>query len=323
MINSDSLIKISGSIGMVVLENIKTNKKIFMFYDDHSNKKYCTSSNSVFLYDLIEKFKKNNQDTIVLLEEPFVNNYSNIKFLWNDTPHIIKFRNFYKKIMNKCSLNKICYTFPVDIRLCLCDISIDELYLNINNKSYWEDYNIDVKEYFKYLLYLFNKESITKESFQNDKDTNILFLKRVFDTFTNTKYYAKLNEKFNQIYDKFILPNIKISINEFINKYKEDIFTFEKGYPFENINNNIFQDQYDKLVNGIMEYYTCILIFGLGYKNNIIYTGYYHGNNITYILKKYYNFKEIYNTGATNNIENSNESLIQNCLHIDKNIFNN
>lgn len=317
--DNQDILQISGSIGMVKL--INSDKNIFIFYDDHSNKKYCNSINSIFLYDLFEIIKKNNSDTIILLEEPFINNYSNIKFLWNDTPHIIKFRKFYKKIMKDCVDTKTCYTFPIDIRLCICDISIDELYENINNKEYFKKINIDTKQYFKYLLYLFDLENISNnfESDQND----ILFVKKVFDTFSKSIYYLKLKEQFQIIFENFIKPNLNLQIYEFICKFKNRSFDFAPGYPFENSNLNNFSDQYDKLINGIMEFYMCILIFGMKYTNNIIYTGYYHANNITYILKKYYNFKEVYTIGNVKQIELIDDRQISNCLYIDKKIFNN
>ena len=72
-------IKISGSIGMIHLKG-KANgkdKNIYIYYDDHSNKNYCSQNDSIFLYDLFENIRKKDSDHIILLEEPFVNNYSN------------------------------------------------------------------------------------------------------------------------------------------------------------------------------------------------------------------------------------------------------
>ena len=40
-----SYVKISGAIGIKILYNSKINKKIFIFYDDHSNTKYCKFDN--------------------------------------------------------------------------------------------------------------------------------------------------------------------------------------------------------------------------------------------------------------------------------------
>ena len=72
--NKSQLIKISGSIGMVKL--VKGDNNIFIFYDDHSNIRYCNTSDSIFLYDLFENIienqnenqNENNSDYIILLE---------------------------------------------------------------------------------------------------------------------------------------------------------------------------------------------------------------------------------------------------------------
>jgi hypothetical protein len=316
--NDNDTIQISGSIGMVKL--VKNTKNIFIFYDDHSNTKYCKNNDSIFLYDLFDKVIQNNSDYLILLEEPFVNNYSNIEFLWNDIPHIVKFRNFYKKIIKKCSDTKICNVFPVDIRLIICDISIDELVLNINNKEYFNDYKISIYEYFKYLLYLFDCIDYDEEKFKNS-DKNIKFLKKVFDNFKNDKYYIKLKEQFDIIYLQFIEPNISILIYDFLLKNKFQIYDLSIGFPFENNNNNkIFLNQYDKLINGIMEFYIYILL-SMNYKNIIIYSGYYHSNNLTYILEKYFDFKKIYNIGNTTDIEKKKDIYINNCIYVNKKIF--
>jgi len=318
----DNKIKISGSIGMVKLQI--NNKNIYIFYDDHSNNKYCESKNSIFLYDLFENLISNNSDYIILLEEPFTNNYSNIKFLWNNTPHVIKFRNFYKKHIHKCSDIKSCYVYPIDIRLILCDVSYDELLLNINNKDYFKDYDITTFEYFRYLLYLFDLIEITNNIFKNKKyEKNIIFIKKIFNLFTKTKYYNKLKIQFIILYNYYIKPNLNIKIYDFVLLFKFGIYDFSTGYPYENINNNLtkydFINEYDKLINGIMEFYMFILATKLTSNNIIIYAGYYHSNNLTYILKKYYKYKLTYNIGNTENIKN--ESEITNCLYIDKNIF--
>lgn len=317
---TNNMIEISGSIGMVKL--FKNDKNVYIFYDDHSNISYCKNSNSVFLYDIFDKIIENSSDYVILLEEPFVSNYSNIKFLWNNTPHVIKFRNFYKKIISKCADKKKCKVFPVDVRLILCDVSMDELISNINNDEYFSNYNVTLQEYFKYILHLFDK-GIDEQI--NNKD--IEFLKKVFDKFKHDIYYIKLKEQFNIFYDKFINLNKCTLFKDFLKKNSDDNYTFSAGYPFENETNeidktnNIFLDQYDKLINGIMELYTYILLSGMNYKNIIIYSGYYHSNNLSYILKKYCNYDNKYTIGNVVDIEKKSEETIKNCLLIDKKIF--
>ncbi len=318
--NEEEHIKISGSIGMVQLNNM--DKNVYIYYDDHSNKNYCSTNDSVFLYDLFEKIIEINSDHIVLLEEPFVNNYSNIKFLWNDTPHVIKFRNFYKKITKKCSESKICYIYPIDIRLIICDVSIDELLANIDNEKYYDDIDVTIIAYFKYILYLFDYIDFNDKIFKN-YDDNIVFIRKVFDISKNDIYYEKLKKEFDKFYKVFIEPNSNLKIFEFIKLHKDGNYSFFSGYPFENSDKYNFLDQYDKLLNGIMEFYSYILISGLSSKNISIYAGYYHSNNLSYILKKYYNYKEIYRNGNVENIEKKNDNEITNCLYINKKIFNN
>ena len=315
--NNSDIIKVSGSIGMVKL--VGNNKNIFIFYDDHSNTTYCDNSN-VFLHNIFDSMIKIDSNYIILLEEPFVKNYSNIKFLWNETPHIIKFRNFYKKIIKQCDDTKICNVFPIDIRLIICDVSIDELVLNINSNEYFNNYNISVFEYFKHLLYLFNYIEWDDKLFESS-DSNLKFVKKVFSKYILDQYYINLKFQFDNFFNLFIKPNINMKIKDFIIKYNSNEWQFFTGYPFENNKENIFIDQYDKLVNGVMELYTYILASGMTNENVIIYCGYYHSNNLAYIFKKYYNYKNEYEIGITQNVEKKENKQINNCLHIDKKIF--
>jgi len=317
---SNDIIKVSGSIGMVKL--VKDKKNIFMFYDDHSNIDYCKDNKSIFLYDVFDSMIKPNSNCIILLEEPFVKNYSNIKFLWNNTPHIIKFRNFYKKIIKQCEDTKVCNVFPIDIRLIICDVSIDELISHIDSDEYFSNYDISVFEYFKHLLYLFDYIEWDDKLFKNS-DSNLKFVKKVFNKCAQDKYYINLKLQFTKFYNLFIKPNMNVKIKAFVKKYNSDKWQFFTGYPFENNNENIFTDQYDKLVNGIMELYTYILASSMINENVIIYCGYYHSNNLTYILKKYYNYKIEYEIGNTQDIEKKEEENINvnNCLLIEKKYF--
>jgi hypothetical protein len=70
-----------------------------------------------------------------------------------------------------------------------------------------------------------------------------------------------------------------------------------------------------------MEFYTFILIIGIRSKNILLYSGYYHSNNLSYILEKYYGFEKIFSIGNTENIETKDETQIKNCLLIDKKVF--
>ena len=167
------MLNISGTIGLSILEN--QNNKIFIFYDDHQNKKYC--KDNYFISNLLNKIIKNpkyNKDTCLILEEPFINKTDKIKILWSESKHLEYFRKFYSKIINKCSKNKVCFGFPADIRLSLLDVSIEEIMDSIELNKY----KIKVFDYFKHILHLFDIEVITN----NNKIINffkLFFLKYI------------------------------------------------------------------------------------------------------------------------------------------------
>lgn len=311
--SNDDKIYFSGAIGLVILKN--NNNKIFIFYDDHSNKKYCNNT-KLFLNSLFDVIIYLSDNTVLLLEEPFIKSNSNIKYLWDDVVHVKKINKYYKKIINKCATENICYTFPVDIRLCLIDISYDELINNINTKDYFNDLNIKVIDYFKYLLFLFD---VMKIDIDENKNNYIIFIKKIFSFHKNNKHYKKLCKSFYNLYYKFIVPNKNLYIKEFINKYKNTNFNYTKGFPFnENDDDDDFHNKYDKIIDGIMELYTIILLLCFNKSCVIIYCGYFHSNNIEYILTNYYNYKNVYSNGKTDNIDLAKINNISSCIYVDK-----
>jgi len=68
-----------------------------------------------------------------------------------------------------------------------------------------------------------------------------------------------------------------------------------------------------------MELYAIIIIDTSNYNNIILYSGYYHSNNICFILKNHFGFVEENKIGATDDINNIKENNIASCLKIDKN----
>jgi hypothetical protein len=145
-------INISGSIGIKIISNKELNKKLFIFYDDHSNTKYCDNKTGKFISELFSTII--NKDVALILEEPFMDNGSKIKILWEDSEHLTLFRKFYSKLIEKCSDKKICKIFPFDIRLSIFDISPDEIINNINEPI--EDYKIKIDIYMQNINYLFD-----------------------------------------------------------------------------------------------------------------------------------------------------------------------
>ena len=296
---------------MKILNNPQINKKIFIFYDDHSNIKYCNEKKpQTFVSDLFESFLKINNDIVLILEEPFMEPDSKIKILWEDSEHLLLFRKFYGKLINKCSNEKICKIFPFDIRLSLFDISPDEIIFNLDNPK--QEYNIDCNKYFENIFYLFDLIEIKPES-----KSIIFFIKKVFSIYKESKFYKFLKKRIINFKNKYKIDTIPNTIYNLIKEHNiTSNFIYEEGFPYNNNHNDNFIDQLDKIASGIMEMYSIILILLLPNKNIILYSGYYHSNNLAYVLEKYYNFKKEYSKGNTNNIQDENN--ITNCLEINK-----
>lgn len=305
-------IKISGAIGTKILHNSELNKKVFIFYDDHSNTKYCNKNKSQnFISEFFNKIF--DKDIALILEEPFIEADSKIKILWDDSTHLYLFRKFYTKLINKCSNKKICKIFPFDIRLSIFDVSPDEIIFNLDEPS--KEYYIDIDSYFKQIFYLFDLNN-----YEPEEDSICRFIKKIFEIYKDSKFYKFLKKRIIKFNKEYIIPNTDKTIYDLIKEYnKTSNFIYEEGFPFINNHNNNFVDQVDKISSGIMELYSLILILLLPNKNIVLYAGYYHSNNLAYIIKKYYNFKEEYSTGITENIENINISNIENCIRISNN----
>ena len=303
--------QISGSIGIKVLYNSNLDKKIFIFYDDHSNIKYCknTNQNQTFISDFFNKI--HNEDIALILEEPFMDPDSKIKILWDNSRHLFLFRKFYTKLMSKCSNKKICKIFPFDIRLTIFDISPDEIIFNLNEPI--SEYKIKSCDYFQNIFFLFELND-----YEPNKKSMIYFIKKVFDVYKKSSFYKSLKKRvidFNKKYD--LMSNNKTIYDLIKENNVNSNFIYEEGYPFINNHNDNFIDQLDKIASAIMEFYSLILIMLLPNKNMVIYAGYYHSNNLAYILNKHYDFIVEYKNGITDDIESVNSSKINNCINID------
>lgn len=313
-----NIIKISGTIGIKILYNTELNKKIFIFYDDHSNTKYCVHSKNkqqskIFISEFLNKIS--NKDIAMILEEPFMDADAKIKILWDDSKHLFLFRKFYTKLINKCSNEKICKIFPFDIRLSIFDVSPDEIIFNLDKKT---DYNINLKTYFENIFYLFDLSDNKPE-----QQTTIHFIKKVFSIYKKSKFYKFLKKRIINFSDKYKLKTSDKTIYELIKEHHNNSnFIYEEGFPYVNNHNDNFIDQLDKIASGIMEFYSLILILLLPNKNIVLYAGYFHSNNLAHILSKYYNFEEEYTTGITDDIELENPTNIKNCINIEKSSLN-
>ncbi len=333
-LDSNSYINISGSIGISVLINHKLNKKLYIFYDDHSNKKYCNKNYNMFLDGLFNLLKNKYipGSILFLLEEPLINTDSKILNIFDDSIHVVKSKKFYLKLVDKCAKNKICDAFPIDIRLCLFDISLDELIENINDLNYFSDIKYDCLTYFKNLLYIFDivqdNEYNIYENKINENISNIEFIKKILNIFSDSEYYNRIKKYVKILYQNFIIPYKNKKLNVFLKNNLNYNYSFVEGFPFisdsvyitsQNIN---LLDLVDKILNSLLEFYTIILINYLKKDTIIINTGLFHGINIKYILKNVYHYKIIYESGLTNYNDIDKEDKKSNCLCIEKNIFN-
>ena len=308
--NQNSHVNISGAIGIKILYNAKINKKIFIFYDDHSNIKYCNSTKTnLFISELFDNIF--DKDVAMILEEPFIDSNSKIKILWEDSEHLLLFRKFYTKLINKCSNKKICKLFPTDIRLELFPISPDEIIFNINEHK--SDYDIKLNKFFENINYLFNLNKL-----ETNPNSIINFIKRVLDIYTKSDFYINLKKQIKLFGKKYDINSNKTTIYQMIkNNLHLSNFTYEEGFPFVSGANDNFIDELDKISSAIMELYSLILMILLPNKNIIFYAGYYHSNNVAYILYKYYGFEIQYSFGNTDNI-NKNSKQVNSCIKINK-----
>lgn len=304
----DKIVKISGCIGMKVLHNSTLNKKIFIFFDDHSNTKYCDKKSSVFISELFQTIS--NEDVALILEEPFMESNSKIKILWKESEHLLLFRKFYSKLINKCSKKKICKIFPFDIRLSIFDISPDEIIFNLDKPD--PEYNIKLNIYFQNIFYLFDLND-----FQPSSTSLICFIKKVFNIYKTSKMYKNLKKRIIDFNNKYNIETNKDTIYDLIKKYNySSNFIYEEGFPYINNHNENFIDQLDKIASGIIELYSLILILLLPNKNMVLYAGYYHSNNLAYIFETYYSFKEEFSSGIIDNIHDKTQSQIKSCIKI-------
>jgi hypothetical protein len=278
---------LSGSIGFIELKssNLKKQKNIYIFLDNHTNNKYCNNKNSLFLHDFIKKhFLENNNfcfkkkcNLNIFLEE--VLSEKNMISLHKTSKHVNDFFNFYKNVLNKEYKE---YTYAFDIRQYLEIISIVLIINNINNYK-------TIK--YKYLFYYIN-----------------IFLNLNLNL-NNIKYELIENEiiiKLNQIKKK-----MKIRKNTFLFKHynllkKRALNLYNRNYEYVINCNEETLLELSYLIDNIMEFYCIYLIMNNKETEIILYAGGYHCINIAYQLINYYNYGLIYNS-TTIDIKNLNK----------------
>jgi hypothetical protein len=327
-------ISISGTIGLTILKEKDTNKLVYIFYDDHSNKEYCNGTN-IFVNDIYKLFEKKYKNLIFLLEEPFTLDNEKLLSLWDESTHLKKLKNFYSESIVKCSEQNVCNSVPIDIRLSLFDVSIEELVSHILDRDYYNDLDYYTPFYFKNLLYLFGiikekdyielliiNDSLEEESnIDPELHSNILFLKKIFDLYSKTDYYKILYSKVYNFYIKYIKPNSNVLLYDFVKNNLELEYTFDQGYPFTTRTYTGMLDEFDHVLNGTMEFYVVILINYMKDDLIILNTGLYHALNIKFVLDKYFGYSIEYEVGITNLEQITLNVKYTNCIQVDSNFL--
>ena len=333
--NLSDKISISGTIGLTILKGDKTNKLVYLFFDDHSSKEYCDSKsnkgNKIFVNDIYKFFEQKYKNPIFLLEEPFILEDEKLLSLWDNSEHLKKLQNFYSESINKCGTQAVCNSIPIDIRLSLFDVSIEELVSHILDKEYYNELNYYTPFYFKNLLYLFGiinekdyiemliiNDNLEEESnIDPEQSSNILFLRKIFDLFSNTYYYKKLYEKVYKFYTNYVFANKNVLLYNFMKNNLDIDYTFDEGFPFTLRTYKGMLDEFDHVLNGVMEFYIVILINNLKNDFLIVNTGLSHTLNIKFILEKYYNYNIEYEVGITKLEQIIKNVKYINCIQVD------
>ena len=186
-------------------------------------------------------------------------------------------------------------------------------------KLYLEKSHLIVGIDIRYLLIPFSLELI------NDINTNLYideYLKQVNDFFSliffklnNFKYFKLENLKNTLIGKHFI--KIKNNYKHFLLKYKIIL-----NNKLVSVITSDFINDFNDILNDIIEWYTCACIFEYDNKSIIIHIGLYHAEKIINLLINIYKFK-IIDIYGINNIKQTDDIIEHNgCVMISDNIDN-
>lgn len=259
---------------------------------------YLTNNNNVNniillsdMHDKLEKcndyikisdwLKKKIKSSIILLEEVDREENSNLKELWTLAEHTQELKNIYLEN------NKIIE--PIDIR---------PLLILFN----WELCENNNKDYNNYELYKY------------------LDLIDTFFCLKNEYCIKKLKEKYTVDYLKLNnlgkhFLKIKNEYYIFLKKYKNYLY-YTIYYLYNN--NILILENINDILNNIMEWYICAMINIYTNKSIIIHTGLYHSEKVLNLLKEYYNYNIINNSGI-NNLSLIN-TINKGCISISNNL---
>lgn len=283
----ENKIKIYGAIGYTILKN--NNHKILLFADRHDKLKECTG-NYIDMDDLLKKSIDSNSDSELLLEEvERTGKMKNLKLMFSDAKHTVDLKDTYIQNQNEI--------IGIDIRPHIIDFSLSHEIKNklpeiiknenTNNKTY------SLYDYLKYIDQCFSL-------------SNTLLKNKLKDIYT----YDKLNSI--QL-GKHYLEKKKY-YETILNKYKNKI-----RLPLTDIIDDELIYDITEILDSIMEWYTCAIIYKFSSKNIplIIHTGLAHSDEIIDLLTMKYSYSVIEDVGITD-MKELNEASNDGCLIINK-----
>ena len=219
--------------------------------------------------------------SLILLEEVDREENPNLQELWSSSEHTQELKKIYLEY------NQIIE--PIDIRPLLLVYNW-EVYDSI------KDNNCELYEY----LSLIDEFFCIKNKY---------CIKKIKDNYCYN--YLKTNNL-----GKHFLK-IKNIYSLFLKKYKQ-FLKIKIDYLYNN--NKILLENINDIINNIMEWYICAMIDSNNDKSIITHTGLYHSDKILNLLKEYYNYN-IINESGINNMNNIN-NIKNGCISISNNLDN-
>ena len=173
---------------------------------------------------------------------------------------------------------------------------------------------------------------VEKNELYHKKNNNLVkILKdlktKIISCFKNTDYkdknyqhFKKIKTLVNQFKIKFIDPNPKQSIDNFIKSNKFNLEINDSLYKnlitsTENLLiNKTWIEYIDVLSSCIIEFYAILLFFCYDKQINFLHSGLIHSANIVWLLRNFYNFESVMDVGQTDDTFLNDNNKIINCI---------
>lgn len=317
--------EISGAIGITLLKN--KNNNIFIYYDDHSNNKYCNNLNNTYMSDMMKQIIKKTKNISILVEEPLIKT-DYLDFMWEDSVHLKEFLDFYSYA------HKNDFFHSVDIRNSLVYFS---LFVAIDNAYDDKDHisqNIKFYDYIYPILLFHDLVELDNDKLNKNKKlfNDIISIKKLLKA-----SITKLDNN-NKKQLTILLDKLKTRIKDYYNKYKKYNNTtlkellktnnktmqniIIKGYPYTYYEELSWIDEFTLIIDTTMEIYTLAILLSNLDRHNILYLGLAHCSNICYFLRTMFDYEVKFCDGFTEKdlTDFSNVNKFPNIMSCIKNI---